>query len=82
MCVSSRKSWILLTVSTCTTAVSFSKSYTTAVFVLFTVTCFFAGVLGAYDTIKGHLTQIFTCATLNVKNMLLEIFICVKAIIS
>ena len=61
---------------------SFQNPIPTTVFMPFTVTCFFAGVLGRYDAINNHLTQIFTCATLNVKNMLLEFFICVKPIIS
>ena len=49
-------------VSTCTIAVhSFQNPVYSAVFVVFTATCFFACVYGKYDTIKSQLTQIFVC---------------------
>ena len=61
--------------STCTTAVhSDQNPIYTAVFVLFTATCFFSCVHGRYDTTDSHLTQIFICATVNVKTMLLDFF--------
>ena len=73
MCSCSRKSLILLTVLTCTTAVhSFQNPIYTTVFLLFTATCFFACVHDRYDTINSHLRQIFMSATVNVKTMLLD----------
>ena len=75
MCSCSRKSWILFTVSTCMTSVqSFQNPICTAVFLLFTAICFFARVHDRYDTINSHLTQIFMCAAVNVKTMLLGFF--------
>ena len=73
VCAAEFESREYYSVSTCTTAVgSFQNPICTAIFVLFTVTCFFACVHGRYDTINSHLTQIFMCATVNVKTMLLD----------
>ena len=51
-----------------------SKSYMYDRFLLFTATHLFACVHGRYDTINSYLTQIFMCATVNVKTMLLDLF--------
>ena len=70
-CAAEFESQEYYSVSTCTTAVhSFQNPIFTAVFVLFTVTCFC--VHGSYDTINSHLPQIFMCDTVNVKTMLLD----------
>ena len=61
---------------------SFINPICTAFFILCTATCFFAGVDSRYDTITNNLTQIFMCATVNVKTMLPDFLICVYAIIS
>ena len=44
------------------------------IFSLFTAIYFFACVHDRYDTINSYLTQIFMCATVNVKTMLLDFF--------
>ena len=53
----------------------FQNPICTAVFLLFTATCFFARVHDRYDTTNSHLTQIFMCAAVNVKIMLLDFFL-------
>ena len=61
--------------STCTADVqSFQNLLCTAVFLLFTAICFFVCVHDRDDIINSHLTQIFMCATVNVKTMVLDFF--------
>ena len=73
VCAAEFESYEYYSVSTYTTAVhSFQSSICTAVFVLFTATCFFVCVYRRYDTINSHLTQIFMCATVNVETVLLD----------
>ena len=80
VCAAKFKSSEYYSVSTCTTAVhSFQNPICTAIFVLFTATCFFACVHGRYDIINSHLTQIFMCATINVITTLLEfVYLCIS----
>ena len=75
MCSFSQNLGILFTVSTCTAVVhSFQNPICKAVSLLSTATCFFACVHVKYDTVNSHLTQIFMCATVNVKTMWLDLF--------
>ena len=61
--------------STFTTAVhSLQNAIYTAVFLLFTATCFFAFAHDRYDTINSHLRKIFTRVIVNAKTMLLDFF--------
>ena len=53
---------------------SFINPICTAFFMLCTATCFFARVDSRYYTITNHLTQIFMCATVNVKTLLPDFF--------
>ena len=52
----------------------FSKSYMYGSFFTVYYHMLFYCVHGRYDTINSHLTQIFMCATVNVKTMLLDFF--------
>ena len=73
VCAAEYKSREYYAVYTHTTAVHiFQNPIFTAVFVLFTTTCFFVFVPGKCDTINSHLKQIFMCATVNIKTMLLH----------
>ena len=53
---------------------SFINPICTAFFMLCTATCSFARVDSRYYTITNHLTQIFMCATVNVKTLLPDFF--------
>ena len=52
----------------------FKNLICTAVFILFTATCFFRLCARQVDTINSHLTKIYMYGTVNVKTMLLDFF--------
>lgn len=73
MCSCSWTSWILFTMFTGTGAVqSFQNPTCMGVCLLFTATCLFACAHGKYDNANSQLTEIFMCATVNFKTILLE----------
>ena len=86
VCAAHLESREYYSVSTCMTELFKVKVYSLHVEVskaeyvqqfLFTATCSFACVHSRYGTVNSHLMQIFTCATVNVKTMFLDFFICI-----
>ena len=76
VCVAVDESHEYYSVTTCTTALQFSKSYMYGSFCAVYCHMLFrlCDTTNRYDTTNSHLTQMIMCATFNAKTMLLNSF--------